>query len=512
MAKASAPTHVKPIRQSDDRQSEALLIRARTRLVAAASVAAATGFLLYRLAPDVTGKALYEDEAITALISMRPLTEVLNTVVLDRGGAPLHFVLAHAVFAADASSSALRWLSVLFALASVPLCFDLGRRLGGMGAGVIAAVVAASSTALAVYGSFGRMYALFVFVAALFADLFVRALELRTTSAVAFAAAAGWLLPAVHPYGAIPALVALIAAAVIWRGRTLSAAVPVAIAVAAAVPLVYADLRLADRASVGAGGAHSLASPGEAWDQLVAAVSAFAGGDGAALVFFTALALVGLAVLFRRAPAVAAVAVSTAIPPFLFMIVRTTSGPDLSPRHLFYGLPLWAAAIGVGATTLTRRLPSAVAAACLALVAAAAVVAPASALRDPRTFELGTSPAGEKPRIRAGRHDLLLPYEPVFLAALPDVRHALALPHAPAAEIVRTLEHADEPIGAVVIAVPTKPATVLRAQGPFDKAGALAAAARTVGRFEHPSSLDWWFDRLERGLCGALRELGRACP
>jgi hypothetical protein len=496
----------------DDRQSEAMLMRARTRLAAVVSVAAATGFLLYRLAPDVTGKALYEDEAITALISMRPLTEVLDTVVLDRGGAPLHFVLAHAVFAVDASSSALRWLSVLFALASIPLCFDLARRLGGLGAGVIAAVVAASSTALAVYGSFGRMYALLVFVAALFADLFVRALELRTTSAVAFAAAAGWLLPAVHPYGAIPALVALIAAAVIWRGRPLSAAVPVAIAVAAALPLVYGDVRLANRASVGAGGERSLASPGEAWDQLVAALSAFAGGDGAALVFFTALALVGLAVLFRREPAVAAVAVSTAIPPLLFMLVRTQSGPDLSPRHLFYGLPLWAAAIGVGATTLTRRLPAGLAPACLALVAAVAVVAPASALRDPRTFELGTSPLDEKPSIRAGRHDLLLPYEPVFLSVLPAVRNALALPHAPGDEILRTLQHADEPIGTVVIVVPTKPATVLRAHGPFDKAEALSAAARTVGRFEHPSSLDWWFDRLERGLCQALRELSRPCP
>lgn len=488
-----------------------MFVRARTRLVAAVSVVAATAFLLYRLAPDVTGKALYEDEAIAALISMRPLTEVLDTVVVDRGGAPLHFVLAHAVFAVDASASALRWLSVLFALASVPLCFDLGRRLGGLGAGVIAAVVAASSTALAVYGSFGRMYALFVFAAALFADLFVRALELRTATAVASAAAAGWLLPAVHPYGAIPALVALAAAAVIWRGRPLSAAVPVVIAVAAALPLIYGDLRLANRASVG-GGEHSLASPGKAWDQLVAAVSAFAGGAGAALVFFTALALVGLAVLFRREPAVAAVAVSTAIPPLLFMLVRTQSAPDLSPRHLFYGLPLWAAAIGVGATTLTERLPAGLAAACLALVAAVAVVAPASALRDPRTFELGTSPADEKPSIRAGRHDLLIPYEPVFLSALPDVRRALALPHAPADEIVRTLEHADEPIGTVVIAVPTQPASVLRAHGPFDKAGALSAAARTVRRFQHPRSLDWWFDRLERGLCGALRELARPCP
>jgi hypothetical protein len=221
---------------------------------------------------------------------------------------------------------------------------------------------------------------------------------------------------------------------------------------------------------------------------------------------------VGLAVLFRREPAVAAVAVSTAVPPLLFMLVRTESAPDLSPRHLFYGLPLWAAAIGVGATALTRRLPARLAAACLALVAVVAFVAPASALRDPRTFELGTSPADARPSIRAGRHDLLIPYEPAFLAALPDLRRALALPHAPADEILRTLEHADDPIGTVVIAVPTKPVTVLRAHGPFDEAGALSAAARTVGRFRHPTSLDWWFDRLERGLCGALRELARPCP
>jgi hypothetical protein len=503
---------MRPIHQTEDRRSETVLLRARKRLLAAASVAAATGFLLYQLAPDVKGKALYEDEAITALISMRPLTEALDTVVLARGGAPLHFVLTHFVFSVDASSSALRWLSVVFALAAVPLCFDLGRRLGGLGAGAVAAVVVASSTALAVYGSFGRMYALFVFVAALFADLFVRALKVRTTSAVALAAAAGWLLPAVHPYGAIPALVALIAAVVIWRGRPLSSAVPVVVAVAAALPLLYGDLRLADRASVGAGGEQSLASSGEAWGQLVGAVSAFAGGDGAALVFFTALALVGLAVLLRRSPAVAALAVSTAIPPLLFALVRTESAPDLSPRHLFYGLPLWAAAIGVGATTLSRRLSAPLAAACLVLVAAIAVVAPASALRDPRDFELGTNPMGESRSIHGGRQDLLLPYEPVFLAALPDVRQALALPHAPGNEILRTLEHADEPIGAVVVAIPTSPATVVRLQGPFDKPGALSAAADAITGSRHPASLDWWFDRIERGLCEALRELSRPCP
>ena len=289
---------------------------------------------------------------------MRPLDEVLETVMVDRGGAPLHFVLTHGVFALDTSAEALRWLSVVCAVAAVPLCFDLGRRLGGQAAGLVAAAVAASSTALAVYGSFGRMYALYVLVAALAADLFVRALERRTPGAVAAAAAAFWLLPAVHPYGLIPALVALAVAAVLWRRRSLRNALPVAVAVLAAIPFVLADLRLAQRSEVGEGGS-ALASPGDAWGELVAALSSFAGGDGLALVFFSVLAIAGIGVLASRSPAVAVLAAAVFVAPVLFVVVPTGSDPDLSPRHLFYGLPLWAAAIGVGVASLRRWLPGA---------------------------------------------------------------------------------------------------------------------------------------------------------
>ncbi|MGH3083738.1 MAG: hypothetical protein ACRDNP_06695, partial [Gaiellaceae bacterium] len=406
----------------------------------------------------------------------------------------------------DASADTLRWLSVLAGLAAVPLCFDLARRLGGIGAGVVAAAVAASSTALAVYGSFGRMYALLVLVAALFFDLFVRALQVRTGGAVAAAAAAGWLLVAVHPYGLVPAFVALAAAAVIWRGRGLRSAVPVAIATLAAVPFLAADLRLADRSAVGSEG-ERLASPGEAWDQLVAAVSAFAGGDGLPLLFFTALALIGLVVLVRREAAVAALAFSMALPPFLFVLVRTDTAPDLSPRHLFFGLPLWAAAIGIGAITLARRWPLV-----LGLIALIAFVSPASALRDPREFGFGSASRDEAPVIHARENDLLLPYSAVFLAALPDVRRALALPHGPGDEILRTLEHADEPVGVVYIAVPTEPWTVRRLDGPFDKPGALSAAAETVHEYEDTPELRDWLAWIEPGLCEALRELDRPCP
>jgi 4-amino-4-deoxy-L-arabinose transferase-like glycosyltransferase len=463
------------------------------------------GFLLYRLAPDVRGKPYYEDEAVSGLIAMRPLGEVLDTVILDRGGAPLHFVLAHAAFWVDTSADALRWLSVTAALASVPLCFDLARRLGGNEAGVVAAAVAASSTALTIYGSFGRMYALFVFVAALFFDLFVRALQLRTTGSVVAAAAAGWLLPAVHPYGAIPAVVALLTAGAVWRWRPLRAAWPVAVSIAAAVPFLVADLRLADRAQLG-GGEGSLASPGEAWRELEMAVASFAGGDGIPLLFFTALALGGLAVLVRREPAVVGLAASILVPPILFLLVRTESTPDLSPRHLFYGLPLWAAAIGVGLTALMRQKLA------LALVALIALTSPASALRDPREIGFGTAAPGEGRSIRADASDLLIPYSAVFLVSLPDVRGALALPHAPGDEILAALEHAEEPIGSVFVAVPTPGWTVLVADGPFTKAEALTAAARRIRAFEGRSGLEEWLAWIEPGLCEALRDLGEPCP
>ncbi|HEV2902888.1 MAG TPA: glycosyltransferase family 39 protein [Gaiellaceae bacterium] len=430
---------------------------------------------------------------------MRPLGEVLETVMLDRGGAPLHFVLTHGVFVVDASAEALRWLSVVCALAAVPLCFDLGRRLGGPAAGLVAAAVVASSTALAVYGSFGRMYALYVLVAALAADLFVRALEHRTRGAVTVAAAAAWLLPAVHPYGLIPALVALAVAAVVWRRRSLWDALPVVVAVLAAIPFVFADLRLAGRSEVGEGGA-TLASPGDAWGELVAAVSSFAGGSGVLLLVFTALAVAGLVVLAAQKPAVALLAAAVAVPPVLFVLIPAGSEPDLSPRHLFYGLPLWAAAIGVGVASLCRWIPDRAWPVVVVAVIALAVVAPASALKDPR--ELGLLPT-ETPTVQAGAGDLLFPYATPFLAGLGDVREALALPQGPGDQILRTLEHADEPIRAVHVAMPRDEWEVVTLRGPFDEESALLAAADAIATAQRPPELDWWYVLVERGLRAA---------
>jgi len=466
--------------------------------------------LLYRIAPDVRGKPLYEDEAVAGLIGMRPLPEMIDTAMVDRGGAPLHFLLVHAAFWVDPSTDALRWLSVACALAAVPVCFDLARRLGGSSAGLVASAVTASSTALGIYGSFGRMYAMFVLVAAVAADLFVRAVQLRTRSAVIAAAAAAWLLPAVHPYGLIPALALLALAAVLFRPGSVRETLPVALIALAVVPFVLADLRLADRAQVGPTGSGTLATPGDAWGELIAALSSFAGGDGLPLVGLTGLAVLGLFVLARREPAVAVLAATVFVPPLLYLLLRAGSAPDLSPRHLFYGLPLWAAAIGVGAVRLGAALPRRAGQALIAATVALALAAPASALRDPR--ELGLLPAATDANLHAGRTDVLFPYSVPFLAELADIRAGTPLPQGPGRLIIDALEHARKPIGRVLVAVPGERWTVTTLEGPFDESGALLAAVETIAHATHPPELDWWFDLAERGLCDALAKLGPRCP
>jgi len=426
---------------------------------------------LHRLWEDVGQKPLFEDEAVAGLVAARPVGELLGTVMWDRGGAPLHFLLAHAGFAVSGGWETLRWLSVAAALASIPVCFDLGRRLGGEPAGAVAALLIAASTVLSIYGSFGRMYALLVLAGAIAADLFVRALQLRTPRAAALAATGAWLLPAVHPYGAIPVAAGTLVALWLWRGRPFRAGVPALLVGLTLIPFAVADLRLSGRFGVGVAGKDSaLASPAGAWRQFGRALQSFAGGDELVLVaIFCVLAVVGAVVLARdRNPFVVVAALSLLVPPLLFMLLRSPGSPGLSPRHLAYALPIWAALIGVG---LARVCTGRVAWAAVVVVGIAAAVASPGGIVDPRATTsnaiLGGGPGEVAPgapasvgdaaswaRATVRRGDVLFPYSPAFLAALPESGAALALPYGQAPLLLRTLRRARWPVPGVVVAVP----------------------------------------------------------
>jgi hypothetical protein len=482
-------------------------------------------------------------------VAARPLGELLGTVMWDRGGAPLHFLLAHAGFAVSGAWETLRWLSVAAALASVPVCFDLGRRLGGEAAGAVAALLVAASTVLSIYGSFGRMYALLVLAGAVAADLFVRALQLRTPGAAVLAVGGGLLLPAVHPYGAIPVAAGALVGLWLWRGRPFRAGVPALLVGLAFVPFALADLRLSGRFGVGVSGESSLASPAAAWKQFGRAIQSFAGGGEPVLVAaFCLLAVVGAAFLVReRNPFVVVAAVSLLAPPVLFMLVRSAGSPGLSPRHLAYALPAWAALIGVG---VTRVCTGRAAWPAVALAGIAAALASPGGIVDPRATTsnaiLGGGPAEIAPgspasvadaaswaRSRVRRGDVLFPYSPAFLAALPETGRALSLPYGQAPLLRRTLRRADWPVPGVMIAVPLVdgsfggrwPASrssvysssdwfLLRVEGPFaDQRALLTAASDAFATLDRTAvhrdfHLDAYLERNRRVLREALDSAG----
>src|SRR3954452_1926839 len=368
-------------------------------------VAVSTGFLFARTVPDVGGKPWQEDEAVAGLISAQPLGDALHTAVVERGGAPLHFTLAHAALAVDSSSQTLRWLSFVFALATIPLCYDLARRGAGQFAGATAAALAATSQLLAVYATFGRMYALFGLASTLALDLFVRAVRAPTPRTLAAAVVATLLLLAAHPFGLFVFLAELAVAAWLWRLRALPFAL-------LAVPFGLAYLRLGGRYSPDVG----MSAP----EAAVRAAGGSAGGYGIGLLLVAAVAAVGAWTLPRSHAAFA-----LALPIVPAAVLTVISNDKLSPRHLIFVLPVWTTLVGAAGARLPGRVLVAA-----ALVAVAAL-APA-AIADPRAGVVGDTDAPAawlREHVRTG--DVLYPYSPVFLAALPQAAVARGLPREP---------------------------------------------------------------------------------
>jgi len=519
--------------------STATFERQALRAVTFAPALALAGFtaaLFARLWPDVAGKPFHEDEAVAGLISARPLGDMLHTVVLDRGGAPLHFLLAHAALSIDTTPEALRWVSVIFALATVPLCYDLVRRIEGRTAGLVAAALAATSQLLLVYGTFGRMYSLFAFASALSADAFVCALRTPRRRTALVAAAAALVPLAVHPFGAFLLGAEAAVALWLWRGRNVRAAVPVLMVGALAIPLLLADLRLSERYAPEAG--RNLDSGMPAADAALRALGGAAGGTGLVLWAFVLLAGAGAFVLARQRPAIAVLALlAVAVPPpALALLSALEVGSDrLSPRHLIFLLPLWIMLVAVGAARAAACLPFAARVAALVAVVAAAVLAP-SAVSEPRTIPTGTERAVSAPsawlaeRITPG--DVLYPYSPLFLATLPVAKEARGYSREPVA-LARAARRTHT-VPAVFMSIPLREPVdsaalrgrglrfrafpswlVLEARGPFvDGTEAIASAARTLQTTEPALREDGaraYLEQILGAACAALTRLGSGC-
>jgi hypothetical protein len=326
------------------------------------------------------------------------------------------------------------------------------------------------------------MYALFAFAAALVADLFVRAVEERTPQAAALAALAALLLPATHPYGIVPFAVEAAVALALWRGRPLRPALPALVIALGVVPFVVADLRLLDRFSVGLGG-ESLAERRGLGDFAREVLGGLGGGTGLLLVVVIGLALAGLVLVGGRLRPVAAYAAGLFLASALLLVLARAGDPaPLSSRYFIFLLPMWAALVGVAAAR--------VGVVGVAVLAAVVFLAPGSAVKDPRVRAAAEPTALEAPaewvRERVGERDVLFPYSPVYLSALPEAAQATLVSRARPELLLRELDDARFPVLNVFVAVPQDGSwRLLVTSGPFvDRVAVLRALDRELAGLE----------------------------
>src|SRR5438128_12545694 len=158
-------------------------LRRRSFELGVAACALAVGaFLIVQL----TAWPPHEDETLALFVGRQSFGGLLDTVLDQRGGAPLHFVLAWIVAHAGGGLAGLRFVSAIFATATVPVVALLGARMAGRATGLAATVLCSASWMLLFHGVYGRMYSLFLFTSALSFLALLHATERRTKRAWAF--------------------------------------------------------------------------------------------------------------------------------------------------------------------------------------------------------------------------------------------------------------------------------------------------------------------------------------
>jgi hypothetical protein len=447
---ADLATHSSPLARSRLRVREVDAFWVGTTAVAA-TLAGVLGWFLRTWPP-------HEDEALALFVGRGSLGHVLYTVVTERGGAPLHFGFAWLVVHLGGGLTGLRIVSLVFAVASVPLIALLGAQLADRAVGVVAAALASGSWVLLFHGIYGRMYSLFLFTSLLSFLALLSALDRGGRRRFALWGLALLLMLASHPYAAL--VVAAQGLFVVLRRRHVRDAFVTLSAVAVAgIPFWWADLVLRDRFDVGVGGGGpQLGSPTSVLHYFWWVAGDFSAGHRSWSTPVLLLALVGTILLWRRrADSVLLFACVLAVPALAFMVATLNSTASPEARHLIFALPFFSVLLAVPLVELGRRggrlgPPVAVAAVAVLLVGEVRWTHE----KTPPIFD-GDPPGEAQARDAAAGwlastyrpSDVLLGYEPVYLQAWERNRSfsGHTLPRADPALLASALKDVPEPLG-----------------------------------------------------------------
>ena len=323
-------------------------------------VGAATAAVAIFLGVQLTAWPPHEDETLALFVGRHDLVGMLGVVLGQRGGAPLHFVLAWLVAHLHGGLVGLRVVSLLLAVASVPAIALLVSRLAGRSTALLAALLTAGTWALLFHGVYGRMYSLFLVTTALAYTALVAACADGGRRRWAVWGGATLVAISAHPYGGIVlASMGLYATVHGLRGGRWKLTIGAFTAVAVlAIPFWRTYLVLAGRFDVGVGGdSQKLGSASSVLRYLRMVAEDFSMGWAVGIWIVLALAAAGFVTLVARRSRGATLAVAAIGTPAVVLVLAHVGGAA-SPesRHLIFALPLFSMLVAAGLVQATRRL------------------------------------------------------------------------------------------------------------------------------------------------------------
>ena len=368
----------------------------------------------------------HEDETLALFVGRSSLSDLLGTVQGDRGGAPLHFLAAWTIVKLDGGLTALRLVSALAAVASVPVVAALLSRLAGRTAALVGTLLVSASWMLLFHGVYARMYSLFLLCSALSYLALLVVLQRGGALRWGLWGLAAVATIAVHPYGAL-VLASQGLYVLATRARVREAVAAFAAVALVGAPFWYADLVLASRFDVGLGGGGAkLSSPFDVLDYLFHTAGDFSAGYLLALLAILALGALG----FRRlwldnAHAAWLAGLVFAVPALALTAARLGHGASPESRHLIFALPFFGLVVAVGLLELGEWRPdlrrSLPAAALAALVAAQVAWAwdktPALFAGEPDSRIVAREAASAWLAETARSDDVFFGYDPLHLGA-----------------------------------------------------------------------------------------------
>jgi hypothetical protein len=417
----------------------------RFRVGVGAVTAAAAAFFALRL----MAWPPHEDETLALFVGRHPLAEALDVVLDQRGGAPLHFLVAWLVVHAGGGLELLRGVSAVSAVASLPLVALLGRRVATTRVALLATALVATSWMFLFHGIYARMYGVFLLLALVSLHALLAAVERGGPLRWALWVASVLALIAAHPYGAL-VFGGEAVYAVLVRRRLLGGLLAGAAVLALGTPFWLTSLTLARRFDVGVGGGGAkLGGPVSVANYLAETLGDFTAGWPPAL----AAALVALGAGWRalraeRRQAAPLFACLAGVPTLAFLLARLGGNTAPEPRHLIFVLPLAALLVAAALLRLRERRPVvgalAIAATLLLQLAWGWHRTPALFEGEPERRVAARAAAADWLAATSRPDDVLLGYDPLFLAAFErNARFPLrVVPRADVALALRTVRSA----------------------------------------------------------------------